>query len=159
VKATIVAGAALAALLLLGCSHSSSAAGKGTSVFKVKVGDCLVPPTAIKAEISTVTVVKCTQPHTQEVFAEVTYGSGPPGATTTSTSGTFPGANVLMTYANGACLQKFQAYIGIDYQDSNLYYTYMLPSARSWSSNDRTIVCLITTTGQQLTASVKGSHL
>lgn len=149
----------MAGLLLVGCSHSVGAAGKATSVFKIKIGACLVPPTAIKAEISSIKVVRCSDPHTQEVFADVTYGTGVTAASTTSTGDAYPGAGVLTTYANGACLQQFQGYVGIDYQDSSLYYTYMLPSARSWSSNDRTIVCLITTTGQQLTASVKGSHL
>jgi Septum formation len=159
VRSTLAAGAALAGLFLIGCSHSATTAGKSTSVFKLKVGECLVPPTAIKAEITSINVVACTDPHTQEVFANVTYGSGPPGATTTSVSPDFPGTAVMMTYANGACLEQFQAYVGVDYQDSTLYYTYLMPSARSWSSNDRKIVCLITTTGQQLTASVKGSHL
>jgi len=154
-----VAGAALAGLLLVGCSHSVAAAGKSTSVFKLKIGQCLVPPTAIKAEITSINAVPCSQPHTQEVFANVTYGAGPPGATTTSVGTDFPGTPAVMTYANGACLEQFQSYVGVDYQDSTLYYTYLMPSARSWSSNDRRIVCLITTTGQQLTASVKGSHL
>src|ERR1700738_2348338 len=148
-------GAALAGLLLSACSHSS--AKSATSVFKVKVGDCVVPPTDIKAEITSVTVVPCTRPHTQEVFADVTFGAAArSGATTTSTSDAFPGTAMLRTFADGACLQHFAGYVGVDYRDSNLFYTYMLPSARSWSSHDRTVVCLVTTTGQQLTASVKG---
>jgi hypothetical protein len=39
-----------------------------------------------------------------------------------------------------------------------LFYTYLLPSVRSWAANDRTVVCLVTTTGQQLTASMKGAR-
>jgi hypothetical protein len=148
--------AAVLASVLLGCSHSSKS-GQGTSVFKIKVGQCVVPPTAIKAEITSVQVVACSLPHTQEVFADVTY-SAIANATTTSTDA-FPGTAMLRTYADGACLQRFAGYVGVDYRDSTLFYTYMLPSARSWTSHDRTIVCLITTTGQKLTLSVKGSRL
>lgn len=144
--------------VLVGCSHTATSSnGSGSSVFKLKIGDCVVPPTAIKAEISSVKVVPCTRPHTQEVFAEFAYGSVG-AASTSTTSDNYPGVAALQTYANGACLQDFAAYVGIDYRYSSLFYTYMLPSARSWSGNDRTVVCLITTTGQQLTASVRGSR-
>lgn len=146
---------AAAGVVLTGCSHASNS-GNGASVFKLKVGNCVVPPTAIKAEISSVKVVSCTTPHTQEVFAEVPYGRL--GTTTSTTSDNYPGVAALQTYANGACLQDFASYVGVDYRYSSLFYTYMLPSARSWSSNDRTVVCLITTTGQPLTASVRGSR-
>ncbi len=126
----------------------------------MKIGDCIVPPTDIKAEITGVNVVKCTMPHTQEVFAIVDYvATAPAGAVTsvTSKSDSYPGDTALRTAANGLCLQKYGAYIGVDYRDSTLFYTYLLPSARSWGNRDRSIVCIITTTGQQLTASVKGS--
>ncbi|HEX3425108.1 MAG TPA: septum formation family protein [Acidimicrobiales bacterium] len=146
------------AALPFACSHTVASVGSNQSVFKLKVGDCLVPPTAIKAEINSIKVVRCAQPHTQEVFAKVQYG--PLGTATTSASTAYPGVTPLETFANGACLQRFAGYVGVDYRYSSLYYTYMLPSPRSWSSsmNDRTIWCLITTTGQQLTGSVKGSR-
>jgi hypothetical protein len=112
-----VVAAVVVASALLGCSHSSTS---GTSVFKIKVGQCVVPPTAIKAEITSVTVVACTRPHTQEVFADVTY-TGVAGAVTTTSSDAFPGTAVLRTYADGACLQHFTGYVGVDYRDSTLF--------------------------------------
>jgi hypothetical protein len=139
----------LVAVVVSGCSVSSSkpSAGVNVSVFHLKEGDCLVPPTTVKAELSTVKVVSCREPHTQEVFALVTDPGGDD----------YPGASKLESFANGNCLQHYQAYVGIAYQDSSLFYTYLLPSVRSWSANDRTIVCVITTTGQKLTSSVRGS--
>ncbi len=152
-----MAAVGIAGLLLAGCSHSKSS---GTSVFKIKVGNCVVPPTDIKAEITSVKVVSCAVAHTQEVYAFVTYGTLTRNAVTTSTSDAFPGTATLRSFADGACLQQFATYVGADYRDSTLFYTYMLPSARSWSSHhDRSVVCLVTTTGQPLTASVKGSRL
>jgi hypothetical protein len=120
----IVAGAVVAGILLLGGKSTGSAQ---VSVFSLRPGDCLVPPTQIQANLSTVERVACSTPHTQEVFALVKDSSaGDP-------------------------------YVGVPYQHSTLFYTYLFPSPRSWAADDRTVDCVITTTGQKLTASVKGS--
>jgi hypothetical protein len=120
------------------------------SVFALSVGECIVPPTQITANLSTLDVVPCHTPHTQQVFFLVhddTAGDN------------YPGASELKTYADGHCLQHFQPFVGIDYQDSTLFYTYLLPSVRSWAAGDRTVTCLITTTGPKLHSSVEGSKL
>jgi hypothetical protein len=70
----------------------------------------------------------------------------------------YPGDTALRSFADGQCLQRFQGYTGTDYRHSSLFYTYLLPSVRSWAAKDRTVVCVITTTGQELTSSVKGSR-
>jgi hypothetical protein len=157
VRVRHVAAIALVALLAVSCAHSGSSAS-GTSVFKINIGDCLVPPTAIKAEITSIQVVPCSTPHTQEVFATVNYSGVTNASNTSSTTNAYPGDPALRTFADGACLQKFAAYVGVDYRDSTLFYTYLMPSARSWGKNDRKVVCVITTTGQKFTASVKGSR-
>jgi hypothetical protein len=142
------------ALLLGGCSFlgigrssKPSIPARTDSVFHLSVGDCIVPPTSIQAEISKLKVVPCHEPHTQEVFALISDNAG----------SNYPGASALQTFANAGCLQKFQGYVGIAYEDSSLFYTYLLPSVRSWTSEDRTVDCIITTTGQPLTKSVRGS--
>jgi hypothetical protein len=110
----------------------------------------MVPPTSIHAELSSVKVVACREPHTQEVFALVSDSSA---------GDNYPGDTALRSFADGQCLQRFAPYVGVDYRDSSLFYTYLLPSVRSWAAKDRTVVCVITTTGQKLTSSVKGSRL
>ncbi len=142
--ALVAAVVALAA----GCSvHSKPSVGASVSVFHLKAGDCLVPPTDVKAELTSVKVVSCREAHTQEVYALVTDPAGD----------NYPGASHLETFANGNCLEHYESYVGVAYQDSSLFYTYLLPSVRSWAAKDRTIVCVITTTAQKLTTSVKGS--
>jgi hypothetical protein len=147
------------------CSGASThgagvlAHGHNVSVFRLKKGDCVVPPTSVKAEISQVEVVPCSAPHTQEVFALCGPGA-PCGPKPYTGSDTYPGSSALKTFADGACLQQYKGYVGVDYRDSSLFYTYLLPSARSWNSdqvNDRTVVCLITTTGQPLYKPMKDS--
>ena len=44
-----------------------------------------------------------------------------------------------------------------DYLDSALFYTYLLPSARSWEDDDRSIICFVTSAGEPLQGSAKGS--
>jgi Septum formation len=133
------------AALVAGCGTSKAAPSASVSVFHLRPGTCIVPPTDIKAELASLKVVSCRTPHTQEVYALVDDPGGD----------TYPGATVLRTFADGNCLQHFKSYTGVDYRDSQLFYTYLLPSVRSWAAKDRTIVCIITTTGQPLTASVK----
>jgi Septum formation len=162
------------ALLLSGCSAlgGKKAAAVSTSVFDVKPGQCFNAPTEVKSELSSISRTPCTSPHTQEAYAIVTYAPGggvtsagavsapsAAGASGSAASGTaFPGEDVLTSYAQGVCAQQFTGYIGVDYLDSKLFFTYLLPSARGWEqADDRNIICFVTTTGASLTTSVKGS--
>lgn len=144
-----VLAAALAAVVLAGCSSGGPKAGVQLSVFHLRVGDCVMTPTAVKAELSSLKVVPCRQPHTEEVYALVSDGAGD----------SYPGTSALQKFAQGACLQRFSGYVGDDYRDSALFYTYLLPSVRSWASGDHTVDCVITTTGRALTRSVKNSRM
>jgi hypothetical protein len=147
VAVVLVAAAAVAA-----CSGGSSR-GDATSVFRVAAGQCFLPPDKPKAELTSIDQVPCTQPHTQEAYAVVSYKSPSAEATTD-----YPGDTALKQFADGACAQRFADYVGIDYQDSSLFFTYLVPSARSWQqADDRHVICFITTTGGLLHKSVKGS--
>ena len=139
---------AAAASVLSGCS-SAKAPSVNLSVFHLRPGTCVVTPTQIKAQLSTLKAVPCKEPHTEEVYALVVDHSGQ----------TYPGTAALQTFANGACLQRYAGYVGVDYRDSSLFFTYLLPSVRSWAAGDHTVDCVISTTGQTLTRSVKGSKL
>jgi hypothetical protein len=153
-----------AALMLLGgCSWVSGVFGGGkptesstaVSVFKVEPGQCFNPPSGVKAELSELAAVACTQPHTQEAYAGLTYQ--PPAGGDASV---YPGDAALASFAKGACAQAFTAYVGVSYLDSSLFFTFLLPSARSWEQgSDRTVLCFVLTTGKPLTKTVKGSKL
>lgn len=146
----------LSAVLLAGagCSVGKDAKpGRDVSSFKLKVGDCVVPPSEIKAELSSVRVVSCGTRHTQEAYALVDYAATG-GA---SPASVYPGDDALKKFADGACAQRYEGYVGVAYADSALFFTYLLPSARGWQNGDRSVVCFVTTTGGPLTKSVKGS--
>lgn len=153
----VLTATALAAGALTGCSwFGADKKGHAVSALLAKPGDCVMAPTAISAEIKDLTVVPCSQPHQQEVYALAAY----PLPSGTEKSAAYPGEAVLKTFADGACLSAFTGYVGSDYRDSSLYFTYLLPSARGWQAGeDRNVTCVITTTGAKRTSSVKGSKL
>ncbi|GEA85066.1 MAG: septum formation family protein [Cellulomonas sp.] len=130
---------------------------EGRSVFDVKVGECFRAPKDITVELTELAQVPCTDPHEQEAYALVDYEDT---AATAKASGaaSFPGVEALTAFAQGACAQEFEDYVGVDYRDSRLWFTYLLPSARGWEQDaDRTTLCFVTTTGEQLTRSVAGT--
>jgi hypothetical protein len=159
----LIIAATLAVLVgVSGCSWVQGVFGgsdknkpTSVSVFDVKVGDCFTAPTEPRAEMSNLTKVPCSVAHQQEAYAVVTYL--PPAGTDPSV---YPGNQALETFAKGSCASAFSGYVGTAYPDSSLWYTYLLPSARSWSgTEDRSVICFVTTTGATLTKSVKGSKL
>src|ERR1700712_2329693 len=154
--------AAVCAILLSagGCWTSDlfgskeSVATPSVSVFKVEIGQCFTPPTGSpKKELADLTALPCTAPHTQEAYAELVYKARAGGD-----DSIYPGNDALTSFADGSCAQAFQGYVGVSYLDSSLFFTYLLPSARGWEQqSDRTVLCFVTTTGQPLVVSVKGS--
>src|SRR3954453_20169056 len=143
------------AALLAGCSkdNGNKAAVKGqkVSTLDLQAGQCIEPPSKPSPEVETVQVFPCTAPHTEELFAIVPYAK-------VDNSTDYPGDKVLRDFANGACLERYEDYVGVPYTDSSLFYTFLLPSPRSWSDrDDRDVMCFVTTTGEKLHESVKGS--
>ncbi len=160
-RGPLVLGLALV-LCLTGCSWfgGNKSSGKKISVFTVQPGQCFDAPGTVKAQLSSLTKVSCTSPHNEESYAVVQYqpANGSVSTSGVAVSSAYPGDDVLTTFAQGACAQRFTSYVGVDYLDSKLFFTYLLPSARSWEQDaDRAITCFVTTTGNKLTSSVKGS--
>lgn len=156
---------ALAAVVLsaAGCGKAKDVP-HNISVFAVRPGQCFEAPTSVKVQLSQLKMTPCSKPHTQEAYAVVKYESSGAGPTVASTGvslgSSYPGSDVLTTFAQGVCAQRYSSYVGVDYLDSKLFFTYLLPSARSWTqADDRNVICFVTTTGATLTTSVKGSKL
>jgi len=149
---TLLGALLAAALAVTGCGGSSSGASK-VSVFDVAPGECFNPPSQVKAELSKLGKVPCDRPHTEEAYASVPYA-----AKAGADADAYPGDAQLKTFADGACAQRYTGYVGKDYLDSSYFFTYLLPSARGWEQQkDRNVLCFVTTTGELLTSSVKGT--
>ena len=122
------------------------------SVFELLPGDCMTPPERVATSVGEVRVVPCDEPHTQEVFALLEFGPLEEGADD------FPGDDRVEAFAQATCIEPFVDYVGIDYVDSSLFITYLLPTVRSWTEEaDREVVCIAQTAGEPLEESVEGS--
>src|SRR4051794_25340637 len=150
--ATTAVTVVLALPLLGGCGFFGGDDGEGVSVFTIKPGQCFEAQGEVKAQLSELTEVDCDAEHAQESYAVITYKSDGGDA-----GDTYPGDDALAKFANGAGAGEYGKYVGRDYLDSALFYPYLLPSARSWEDDDRSVICFVTSAGEPLTKSVKGS--
>ncbi|MDF1603300.1 septum formation family protein [Nocardioides sp. YIM 152315] len=147
-----LAAATLAAPLLAGCSFFDGDDSDGVSVFSIEPGQCFEGQTKVKAQLSELAELDCSDEHTQEAYAVVEYQPLDEAA-----PDTYPGDDALNKFADGACAGAYRDYVGIDYLDSKLFYTYLVPSARSWDDDDRSVICFVTGAGEPLQGSAKGS--
>jgi hypothetical protein len=141
----------VAAASTSGCSiFGGDDEGDAVSVFELEPGMCFPTLDEARAEVQELAPVDCGTEHTQEFMGTVTYP-------TEETGDAFPGQDVLDAFAQGACAEQFESYVGVSYLDSELFLTYLLPSPRSWDQDDRSISCFVTSAGAPLEGSVKGS--
>jgi putative regulator of septum formation len=154
-RCSTVAALIAVVALVSGCGWfgGSKSEKASVSVFDIKPGQCFSPPAKVKAELSKLDAVPCGRPHTEESYANLPYATKDG-----SDASAYPGEAALKSFADAACAQHYADYVGKDYLDSSYFFTYLLPSARGWEQQkDRNVLCFVTTTGQQLTASVKDS--
>ena len=117
--------------------------------FQMRVGDCFDDGSTFDDdEVDSVPGVPCTSPHDNEVYAVFDV-----------TASSFPG-DAMGDMAHEGCLQRFEAFVGTDYESSSLDIATLYPSAESWRENDREVVCAVyDIEAAKLTGSVKGLRL
>jgi hypothetical protein len=147
--------AAVVGFAIYGASTSADRDSSGAIVeegsigaFNMRVGDCFNDIGA-SDEVSSVPGVPCTDPHDNETYAvfDVTVAEYPEG-------------DSMSELAFASCMERFEAYVGKDYESSSLDITTMYPSQRSWAENDREVVCAVyDMNAEKLTGTAKGSAL
>ena len=127
----------VSAFLTIGCSAERDASGAIESAgsldaFTMQVGDCFDDAVLGGGEISDVPGVPCSTPHDNEVYALFDI----PGTK-------FPGVDAIGELADDGCLERFEAAIGLNYQESVIAITTMYPSQGSWDQKgDREVICV-----------------
>lgn len=149
VVAVFVIGAALAALLRVtvaerGADGAIVRAGQLPSA-ELAPGDCFAVPDPNSNVVSIVRAQPCDDPHDLEAFH--TFDSVHVGA--------FPGEDGFTDEAQALCLPAFRSYVGAAVDDTQLRVYTVVPSADSWATGDRRVVCAAFDPDTQLTGSVR----
>lgn len=117
---------------------SRDEAGRITSAQDVAVvdlmtGDCFNDPDADQVgDIQVVEVVPCEQPHDTEIYHSFTL-----------TEGSRPDDTALEELAAGQCFPAFDAFVGIQFEISELDLFLLTPSADEWNRGHRTLHCVL----------------
>ncbi|MBT8208453.1 MAG: hypothetical protein HKN07_00950 [Acidimicrobiia bacterium] len=102
-------------------------------VAELSPGDCL--PELGFEEISDVRLIDCADPHSLEVYSVVQVGAP---------SDAFPGEDALSDTTFNACLAQFEGYVGVPYENSELWIYTLSPVREGWEDfNDRESICLL----------------
>ena len=81
------------------------------------------------------TVVGCRGPHDREAYFRTEYPAGEAAG--------YPLDDELERWADSACLDEFEAFVGLEYVLSALEIGAIAPSFESWGDGDRAIVCYV----------------
>ena len=111
---------------------TDAAGGEETSVFDLEAGDCF---SAESDTVESVLVVDCAQPHTYEAYFVFDHEGGP--------DDDYPGDEAILDYADTECRAPFEDFVGKDYESSIWYITSVTPSADTWATGDREIICTL----------------
>lgn len=112
---------------------SPSASGSHTSAFDLELGDCF--DTEDITTVDEVVVLDCEEPHVYEVFGVSEYDAGADDA--------YPGEEPLNDAADEACRPAFEDYVGVSYDVSEWFATFINPSVGTWAEGDREILCVL----------------
>lgn len=108
-----------------------SACSKGVEANDLAVGECIA--NEIDGPVGAVDTVDCDEPHRYEVYAKFDLEGDE-----------YPGAGEAEAAALVGCSgERFEAYVGVPYDDSDLHARHLVPTEDSWDgADDRTIICL-----------------
>ena len=131
-------------------NSSGAIVGEGNvDAFHVRVGDCFNDSAFDTEEVSSVPGVPCSEPHDNETYAvfDVSIAS-------------YPDGDAMWEMANESCMQRFEPFVGRDYESSSLDIATLYPSFESWQQNDREVVCAVfDMDSNKLVGSAKGRAL
>lgn len=173
-RSAAISAAACAAMILAGCTStatgeasSSSADSEGgqssstaattsaeapatadVDVFDLTVGDCMVEDLGMGDSVEgDQLTVDCADPHLAEAYAAKDVEGR-----------TFPGEAEVSDAADEFCAEAFDSFVGIDYNDSELEISMLMPTAQSWRGGDREILCLVVDPAGDTTGTLRGAN-
>jgi hypothetical protein len=139
---SVTAGCCL--VVLASCSGGD---GDNTSVLEVDTQPiderCLQFEDDVGAQVTEFPWVACNVAHSHEVFEATPFLESLTNTSTGSIPDVYPGFDRLESFAERACLEAFEPYVGISAFDSKLFYSWLVPTLASWNDfDDNEIVCV-----------------
>jgi hypothetical protein len=132
---------------LEGIEQSQSMDGVGAGPDKeniIDTGDCFVAEEAVDLSPE----VRCDAPHDGEVIAVFELPAG-----------AWPGADEAKRAADAGCVERFAAYVGIAYGDSEFEVNSVPPLELTWDrSGGRNAFCLAQLPGEPMSESMQGAR-
>lgn len=116
-------------------------------------GQCFdLPKGDVDAADRAVWLVTCSDPHTHEVADVVTY-AGP-----AVKGGSYPGTAVVQDWAEQACYERFEPFVGRPWTTSSFEIQTWWPSEESWGRSDRKVICTVfPSDGSHTTGTARGT--
>lgn len=138
-------------------SDPEQLAGVSTDPSRIEVGDCFNDyvyrdQTDFLQQITT--IVGCDGPHDREAYFLTEYPAGDDEQV--------PPEETLVRWAESACLDEFEDFVGLEYVLSALEIGVIVPTFESWTDEgDRNVICYLypDEPGQRLRVSVRNSGL
>jgi len=128
--------------------------GGSLDAFEIEVGDCFNDSSSASLDgeeiISSIPAVPCVESHDNEVYAVFDVGIA-----------SYPEGDAMFDVAFDECLERFEGFVGRDYQTSVLDIYALYPTKESWAQlADREVVCAVfDMNSNKLTGSVKNLGL
>ena len=112
---------------------------------------CMLVTEDLPPEVEQLPIIGCEVPHTHEIYASPSYEE----------SDVFPGVEKLSEFAQVACLEAFEPFVGTSPFDSSLSYTWLVPTLGSWNDEgDREVLCVLADRGgAELVGSQRGAGI
>jgi Septum formation len=110
---------------------------------------CMLVDEDFPPEVEKLPVIGCEESHTHEIYARVEYDD----------KSVYPGVEELGTFAEVACLEQFEPFVGTSAFDSTLSYSWLVPTLGSWNDeDDREVLCVLSARdGAALVGSVQST--
>lgn len=120
----------------------------GLGVLAIQPGDCLQVP--VEELVQSLEAVPCDIPHDAQAFANVTLRDGP-----------FRGELAVQQESYEACETRFEAFVGTEYAESELWINALYPVEEGWDQGDHMATCLLVSgeEGRKLTGDLEGSGI
>lgn len=136
-------------------SDPPTLAGVSTDPSLIDSGDCFneyIFRDATEFLQQVTTIVSCGGPHDREAYFRTEFPAGAEAG--------FPLDDELERWADNACLDEFEDFVGLEYVLSTLEIGAIVPTFESWGEGDRAVICYVfPDEGGRLLAPMRNSEI